>query len=166
MWWEQTEEPAYIPFTDDGPAVDEKGDWCNLGGGWQELQYQGSPPLDYNWGMGGIVEGEGTTFTTLSITDPTGPIGVSTSIKNVGENPAENVVYEFTVKGGILGMIDKNITGDVASLAIGAEEPLSTGIVIGLGSVDINIMADADNADAVSKAKTAFVLGILVVRIQ
>jgi hypothetical protein len=164
MWWTQTEEPAYIPVTDDGPAVDQKGDWCNLGSGWAELQNWG---LDYNWGMGGIIEGEGTTCTTLGITDPTGPIGVSTGIKNTGDYPAENVVYEFTVQGGILGMIDKNITGDVASLDIDAEEPLSSGIIIGLGNVDINIMADADNAfDPVSKSKSAFVLGFLVLKIQ
>lgn len=166
MWWEQTEEPAYIPVTDDGPAVDEKGDWCNLGSGWQELQYQGSPPLDYNWGMGGIVEGEGTIWTELGFTVPTGPIGVSTGIENTGENPATNVEYEFTVIGGILGMINKNITGTVAEIAIGGSEGLTTGLILGLGSVDISISADADNADPVSASYSALVLGPFVLRIE
>jgi hypothetical protein len=57
--WEQKADFNYIPFADDGPAVDEKGDWVNMGNGWQELQELGNPPLDYNWGMGGIISNEG-----------------------------------------------------------------------------------------------------------
>jgi hypothetical protein len=132
---------------------------------WQQM-YTFGPDFDHNWGMEVVVEGEGTIWTDLSIADPTGPIGVSSSITNNGENPATNVVYEFTVTGGILGMINKNITGTVAELAIGAEEPLSSGLIIGLGSIDISIFADADNADPKTKTKTGFVLGPLVLKIQ
>jgi hypothetical protein len=40
---------------DSGPAVDGKADWVYAGGSWQELQYIGDPPLDYNWCIYGRV---------------------------------------------------------------------------------------------------------------
>jgi len=165
MWWTQTIEGPGIPYTDTGPAVDQKGDWVNIGSGWIELQQAGNPPLDYNWGMGGIIECEGS-YTTLGITEPTGPIGVKTGIKNTGESTAENVTYELTVKGGILGLINKTITGTVTALDVNKEEPISTGLIFGLGRIDITITADADNADPVSKSYSGLVLGLFVLGIQ
>jgi len=150
---------------DAGPEVRTKGDWVYMDNVWRESYIFGSP-YNANWGIEAIIEGTGTIWTELSITDPTGPIGVSTSIKNIGENPATNVAYEFTVNGGILGMINKNNTDTIAELAIGAEESLSSGLIFGFGSIDIEISADADNADPVSKTKTAFVLGPFVLKIE
>jgi len=63
-------------------------------------------------------------------------------------------------------MINKNNTGTIAELAIGAEESLSSGLIFGFGSIDIEISASADNADPVSKTKTAFVLGPFVLKIE
>ncbi len=70
--WEQTEESAFIPFTDDGPAVDGKGDWVSLDGGatWSELQEFGDPPFDYNWAMGAIVKGDNLPPNVPIITGP------------------------------------------------------------------------------------------------
>jgi hypothetical protein len=160
-----TDNLDYPAMQDGSPAIRDKGDYVYMNSAWQQM-YTFGADFDHNWGMEVVVEGEGTIWTDLSIADPTGPIGVSSSITNNGENPATNVVYEFTVTGGILGMINKNITGTVAELAIGAEEPLSSGLIIGLGSIDISIFADADNADPKTKTKTGFVLGPLVLKIQ
>jgi hypothetical protein len=162
--WE-TGDPDHPAAMDGIEAVDGKGDWIYMNAIWQESQTFGAN-FDHNWGIEAIVEGTGTIWTELSITVPTGPIGVSTGIKNIGENPATNVVYEFTVIGGIFGMINKNITGTVTELAIGGEESLSSGLILGLGSVDISVSADADNADPVSKSYTALVLGPFVLRIE
>jgi len=100
----ETNYDEYPAVQDGAPAVDGKGDWGCLNNVWDEMQNVPGGVYDHNWGIEAIVEGESTE---LSITDPIGPIGVSTSIKNIGENPATNVVYEFTVIGGILGMIQR-----------------------------------------------------------
>ncbi len=162
--WEQTEEGAFIPFTDEGPAVDGKGDWCNLGSGWDELQEFGDPPLDYNWGMGGIVEGEGKA--ELQIINIKGPIGVNAEIKNAGEVDANNLEYTMTVTGGILKLINKTVPGSKTALAPGATEAIGSGLILGLGPITIEITANADNAAEVTVTKTAFVLGILVIGIK
>ncbi len=162
--WE-TDEDDFPAVLDAGPEVPTKGDWIYMNSIWQECATFG-PPFNANWGIEAIVEGTGTIWTELSITVPTGPIGVSTSVKNIGENPATNVEYELTVIGGILGLINKTITGTVTELAIGAEEGFTTGLILGLGSVDISISANAENADPVSASYSALVLGPFVLRIE
>ena len=159
--WEQTEEGAYIPFTDDGPAVDGKGDWCNLGSGWDELQ---DFDLDYNWGMGGIVEGAGKA--ELAIQNVEGPIGVKAEVKNIGEVAASNLEYTMTVTGGILGFINKTVPGSKPTLDPSAIESITSGLLLGFGNIVIEITANADNAVEVTETKTGFVLGILVIGIE
>ncbi|MFW6121874.1 MAG: hypothetical protein ACOC80_13405, partial [Petrotogales bacterium] len=108
MTWEQWEDSAYIAFADEGPAVDGKGDWIRIGDGdWSELQNYG---LDYNWGMGGIIEGEGGKA-ELAIQNVKGPIGVKADVKNVGEVAANNVDWSISVTGGILGMVNMSNSG-------------------------------------------------------
>lgn len=162
MWWEQTEEGAFLPYADEGPCVDGKGAWVNMGSGWSELQTHGSPPLDYNWGMGAIIEG---TNAELSIINVQGGTGVSAGIKNVGEDAAENVEYTIVVTGGILGLVDVNVSDSIATIAVGAEETISSGIFLGLGSIDIEITASADNAVEKTATKSGFLLGFFVIGI-
>lgn len=161
--WEQTEEPAYIPYTDEGPAVAGKGNLVsqNHGASFSQL-----PPstLDVNWGMGAIVSGTGKA--ELAIQDVSGPIGVSASIKNIGDGPASDVEYSMTVTGGILGMIDKTASGTSAELTPGGTATLSTGLILGLGSITIDINANADNAVEVIESLSGFALGPLVLGIS
>jgi hypothetical protein len=162
MWWEQTEEGAYIPYCDEGPAVDEKGDWANLGSGWAELQNL-NPDLDMNWGMGAIIEG---TNAELSIINVKGPIGVNAGIKNAGEIAAENVEYSMTITGGLLGRVNVSVEDSIATIAVGAEEAISSGIFVGFGKIDIVITASADNAVEVTATKSGFLLGFLVIGVK
>jgi len=163
MEWDQT-EVAFIPYADAGPAVDGKGDWVAIGGSWSELQTHGDPPLDFNWGMGGIVEGEGKA--ELQIINIKGPIGVNAEVKNIGEADANNLEYTMTVTGGILGLINKSVPGSKTTLASGATEAIGSGLILGLGKIAIEITANADNAAEVTVTKEAFVLGILVIGIK
>jgi len=163
MWWEQTEEAAFIAYADEGPAVDGKGDWCNLGSGWDELQEFGTPPLDYNWGMGAVIEG---TNAELTIGNIKGPIGVNAGISNVGEIAAENVEYTMTITGGILGNVNTTVSDSIATLAVGAEEAISSGLLIGFGGIDIVITAKADNAVETTVSRSGFLLGFLVIGIS
>lgn len=52
--WEQYYEGAYVAYMDNGPGVTGKGLWIWLNNQWQETTAWN---LDYNWAMGGIVEG-------------------------------------------------------------------------------------------------------------
>jgi hypothetical protein len=159
VMWEQTEEGAYIPYMDEGPAVAGKGDWAYYNSQWSELAGAG---LDYNWAMGGIVEG---TNAELSIINVKGPIGVNAGIENIGEDTANNVEYTIDVTGGLLGLVNVSASGSIATIAVGAEEAISSGILIGFGSIDIVITASADNAVEKTATKSGFLLGILVIGI-
>ncbi|MFW6121469.1 MAG: hypothetical protein ACOC80_11300 [Petrotogales bacterium] len=159
MTWKQTEDPAYIPFVDGGPAVDGKGDWVRIDNGeWEELQTYG---LDFNWGMGGIVEGEGGVA-ELAIQNVKGPIGVKADVKNIGNETAYNVEWSMSVTGGILGMVNMSNSGTETELAAGETKPISSGLIFGLGPITINITADAATAFEVSTTKTGFILGPFV----
>jgi hypothetical protein len=163
MEWEQTEEGAFIPFTDDGPPVTGKGDLVSQDGGasFQTLtQYN----LLYNWGMGAIVEGEGKA--ELAIQNVAGPIGVSADCKNIGAGPATDVEVTMNVAGGLLSRIDKSATASSASLAAGATTSVSSGLIFGLGKITIDITANALNAIEVSETLEGFVLGPLVLGIK
>lgn len=162
--WE-TQDPDHPGGMDGTPAVDGKGDFIYINSAWTETQTFGAD-FDHNWGMEAIIEGTGTTWTELSIAVPTGPIGVSTGINNIGENPAENVVYSLAVTGGILGRVNVSVPGTVATLAVGAEEEVSSGIFFGFGPIDIVIIASADNADEVTATFSGFLLGFLVIGIS
>jgi hypothetical protein len=159
VMWEQVEEGAYIPYMDEGPAVAGKGDWAYFNSVWQEL----APGLDYNWAMGGIIEGSNAE---LSIINVKGPIGVNAGIKNAGEVAANNVVYTIDVTGGILGRVNVSVSDSIATIAVGAEEAISSGIFVGFGSIDIVITANADNAVEVTATKSGFLLGFLVIGVK
>ena len=161
--WEQTEEGAFIPFTDDGPAVAGKGDLVSQNGGASFGTLSGYG-LDYNWGMGAIVSGSGKA--ELAIQNVAGPIGVKADIKNIGEGPATDVEYTMTVQGGILGRIDKSVTGTAAELAPNGVAAVSSGLIFGLGKITIEITANAANAVEVTETLEGTVLGILVIGIS
>ncbi len=161
--WEQTEEGAYIPFTDDGPAVAGKGDLVSQNGGASFGTLSGYG-LNYNWGMGAIVSGTGKA--ELAVQNVAGPIGVSADIKNIGEGPATDVEYTMTVQGGILGRIDKSASGTTAELAPGSAATVSSGIIFGLGKITIEITANAANAVEVIETLSGTVIGPLVIGIS
>jgi hypothetical protein len=161
--WEQTEEGAFIPFTDDGPAVAGKGDLVSQNGGASFGTLSGYG-LDYNWGMGAIVSGTGKA--ELAVQNVAGPIGVSADIKNIGEGPATDVEYSMTVQGGILGMIDKSASGTAAELAPNGVATVSSGLIFGLGKITIEITANAANAVEVTETLSGTVIGPLVIGIS
>ena len=88
---------------------------------------------------------DGGDFPILEVTIESGfGIGVSATIANTGTGPATNVNWTMTVTGGILGFINKTATGTIASLAAGAEETVKSGLLLGLGAIDIIATAECD----------------------
>jgi hypothetical protein len=158
--WVQTEPSAYLALMDDGPAVDGKGDW-GFDGSWSELQIYG---LDYNWAIGAIIEGEGNA--ELSIVNIKGPVGIQADIKNIGAVPVKNLEWSIEVTGGLLKRVNKTATGTAGEIAVDATEPITLGMFIGFGKIQITITARAGNAVEVNMIKSAWILGPFVIGIK
>jgi len=91
----------------------------------------------------------------LDIISIEGGLGVTTTIKNTGEANATNVILTLTVKGGLLGLIDKTVWDTIPSLAVGEEsDPLKTGIFFGLGKIVVEVTATCDEGSSDSETKT------------
>ena len=138
---------------------------------WNNTSLSGSPVLqrsesnlDYNWGMGAIIEGEG--LAELTVQNVAGPIGVKGEIKNIATNPAMNVEYTVTITGGILGKVNKVVTGTVTELAAGAIEAFNSGIFFGIGKITIAVEATADNALDAAANFEGTVIGPFVIGIK
>lgn len=91
----------------------------------------------------------------LEITSITGGIGVTATVKNkaTATAAATDVELGLTVTGGILGLINKNVSDTVASLAIDGEATISSGLIFGLGAVEI--VATVTCAEGSSDEETA-----------
>jgi hypothetical protein len=109
--------------------------------------------------------------TTLEISDIRGGIGgVTADIKNSGSVAADNFFITISVTGGILNQIDvlKACGGCggcgtmIAAGEIKSESTLESDFIIGFGTIDIIVTAEADNADLVSTETNGFVLGPLI----
>jgi len=68
----------------------------------------------------------------------TGGLGVGAAITNDGAGDAIGVPYEITVTGGLLGLINKTIT-DTIDIDAGATETISSGLLLGLGKIEITV---------------------------
>jgi hypothetical protein len=110
--------------------------------------------------------------TTLDITEAKGGFGkVSASVKNIGNETAENITMVISVKGGILGKINLtkicsgcgNCSNTIIPGAIKTESTAEAGTILGIGPITISVSAEASNAAKVEKTFTGFVLGPLVI---
>jgi len=154
-------EDVYFIAVDEGPAIDEKGDWIYIFGEWIEFQHLA---YDRNWCIEAIVQGKWNA--ELSIINISGPIGINAEVKNTGIIDANNLEYTMTVTGGILGGINKTVSGNKTNLAVGETVPINSGLILGLGLISFTITANADNAYEVSTTGTGFIVGPFIFGIK
>ena len=96
----------------------------------------------------------------LEVISITGGLGVTAVIKNTGSAAATNVEAELTVTGGILGLINKNATTAETSLAVDGEMTISSGIILGLGAIEVAVSATCDeglSADGTASGTQLFI---------
>jgi hypothetical protein len=110
--------------------------------------------------------------TTLEITAAKGGFGkVSVTVKNIGNETAENITMIISVKGGLLGRVNLtkicsgcgNCTNSILPNATKTENTADAGRIIGFGPVVITASAEASNAAKVEKTYNGFALGPLVI---
>jgi hypothetical protein len=92
-----------------------------------------------------IYFGEATPVSApdIKIISVTGGLGVTAVIKNEGTEAATNVAWTLSVTGGILGLINKNKGDTFATIGIGEEKTVKSGLIIGLGTIYVTVTADS-----------------------
>jgi hypothetical protein len=90
----------------------------------------------------------------LTIVAVTGGIGAKATIGNVGNAAATNVAWTIEVTGGILGKINVQGEGTIASLAADAEDSSAkTKMILGLGAISVKVTATCDEGSTASVTK-------------
>lgn len=73
----------------------------------------------------------------LEIKSIKGPIGITATIKNIGDEEATNVEWTLKVTGGILGLINIEKSGTLPILEIDEDLFAKSGIIFGLGKITV-----------------------------
>jgi hypothetical protein len=81
-------------------------------------------------------------------------------IRNIGTLVASNVNCTISVKGGTLGLINKNSVQTIDTIELDMVEKIKTsGIIFGLGNIEINVTASEPTANTAIKTANGFVFG-------
>jgi hypothetical protein len=88
-----------------------------------------------------------------------GGFGITAELRNTGIVNATNVNWTVTLKG--LVIFGKVKTGTIPQIAVDAAQKIKTGLILGLGTINITV----NTADA-EKTATAFLLGPFVLDVR
>jgi outer membrane protein assembly factor BamB len=92
-----------------------------------------------------------------------GIASVKADIENSGESIITNVNWSIRVVGGLLGLLDRQVTGDIPSLESGAVERVRAMPILGLGPVTITVSASAPGVGTARITRNGFLLGFITV---
>ena len=99
--------------------------------------------------------------TTIAITKFTAGSGsISAEISNTGNTShANDVKWDMTAQGGILGRINVIGQGEIERIRIGEKETVGVSGIFGLGRIDVHIEAESEDAlpESVERDISAFV---------
>jgi len=122
-----------------------------------EVMTLGAIPQNVTWDMCFKTYGLKETILDLEF------ISGAVVIKNIGNETAWDVCWSVTVKGGILGFINKTIEGTFDELPPGEEIIVKIGLIFGLGQIVISARAWAANAKEVSFEVSGFLFFIFFI---
>jgi subtilisin family serine protease len=97
-------------------------------------------------------------YPELEIIDISGGLGVSTSIKNTGDNYAIDVNTTITVTGGLLKRINTTATDFASILDVNDEQSVKTDMLFGFGRITITICSDCFEGQSNMETKEGFQL--------
>lgn len=99
---------------------------------------------------GASTEGPIWSFTTIGENIPeieieiSGGLGVNAVIENIGDIDITDLEWSITITGGLFDLINEEVNGIISHLAIGEEKTISSGNFFGLGSIDVTVIAGAE----------------------
>ena len=105
----------------------------------------------------------GLEATELDIEITSAGIGFDVVITNIGDAIAWELEWTITVQGGILDLINMNVTDTVPELGVNESITVSSGIMFGFGPVKITATAKALNAPEVSDSIDGFIIFIFII---
>jgi hypothetical protein len=140
-------ENIYYSMTDNGGATWDEPTMINDVDGQVSEEYLSSGVCELGACFGGnddiVYYGAVGAKPLITIEGFSGGFGATATIKNVGTADATNVECSITVTGGFLGMVNKTVPDTISSIAVNEEVTISTGIFLGLGSIEITATADS-----------------------
>ncbi len=134
-------------WTNESTAAEYKENWIN---GYSPLNYK-----DNTWDMNFKTYGREAYNLETQIK---GGIGVNLVIKNTGPGDAEDIDYNITVTGGLLGMINVSVGDTIEMIEADQQTKKGTGLFLGLGPIEIKATADIDEITAKGFVILFFVL--------
>jgi hypothetical protein len=105
----------------------------------------------------------GLEATELGIELTSTGFGISFIITNIGDAIAWEVEWTITAQGGILGLINLNVTDQWPELGVNESITVSAGPLFGLGPIKITVSAKALNAPEVSDSIDGFIIFIFII---
>jgi hypothetical protein len=126
------------------------------------------------WGESGsaVYYDDLSLWATETVTNPeleigpiTGGFGLKSSVKNVGDADATNVVWNISLDGKLV-FIGKESSGTITTLAAAGETPIQAGFILGFGKTNIVISATCNEGKTAEATATAFVLGPFVLAVK
>ena len=160
-WDWGNEQSDWIGPSDSGEEVEECHTWTESGTYQVKVKARVGFWNESDWSEPIVV---GITKPELEIGGVTGGLlKVDAEIKNVGDGDAKNVKWNVSVTGGILGFINKEASGTIATLEAEGTEIVSVSPIPGIGPVEITVTASADGVKEVTKPANGFVFFVFVI---
>jgi hypothetical protein len=88
-----------------------------------------------------------------------GVLGVKALIQNTGDTDLSDITWTITVKGGLLGMINRTRTALIPELRAGKSKIALLLPIIGVGAIEVMVTATMPNMNIIKKTRQGVVLG-------
>jgi outer membrane protein assembly factor BamB len=92
-----------------------------------------------------------------------GLLSVKAQVSNTGLTDFTSVTWNIDVTGGMLDMVDKHASGSIATLGAGTSKTVRAFPVIGMGSIDIQVIVRLPYMTPIVKNFEGIALGLLVI---